>query len=198
MAGTGTAVRRSVTCTEAARLPTLNTRRRSFIPMRFPTRAIVLRPGRTGRRATSLVDVGTARRCDVPSPFVIRRIRRTPSESLCAHGRSGSRWCRWVCRAYRLPADGRSPSMPTSSDAVRRDSCSSSTASKIGRMASPVSGGAGIGVRFRQSVAQFEHEAVAMIALPQVNEPYRAGGHCVCPCRPSTTRRCVNGRNRVS
>lgn len=91
-----------------------------------------------------------------------------------------------------------SPSMPTSSDAVRRDSCSRATASKIGRMASPVSGGAGIGDRFRQCVAQFEHEAVATIALPQVNEPYRAGEHCVCPCRPSTTRRCVNGRNRVS
>ena len=88
-----------------ARLPTLNTRRRSFIPMRFPTRAIVSRPGRIGRRATSHVDVGTARRCDVPSPFVIRLSRRTPSESLCAHWGSGSRRYRWVCRAYRLLAD---------------------------------------------------------------------------------------------
>lgn len=163
----------------------------------IPHAGVVLRPGRTGRRATSLVDVGTARRCDVPSPFVIRRIRRTPSESLCAHGSSGSRWCRWVCRAYGLPADGRARRCRRAATQCVGIPAAARQRRRLGGW--PVRfRGAGIGDRFRQCVAQFEHEAVAMIALPQVNEPYRAGGHCVCPCRPSTTRRCVNGRNRVS
>lgn len=59
-----------------ARLLTLNTRRRSFIPMRSSAPAIVSWQVHIGRRVTSRVDVSSACRCDVPSRGACHAMRR--------------------------------------------------------------------------------------------------------------------------